>query len=109
MKWRVRSLASLSGLRIWCCCGCGLAAVALIGPLAWESPYAVGATLKSQKKKKCDKIKNKRKRNKILRREGGLGGNRFCRKEKNVKKTKQNKAQQLSLLSSEKQDKRGQL
>ena len=28
------------------------AAVAPIGPLAWEPPYAAGATLKSQKKKK---------------------------------------------------------
>ena len=53
MRLRVRSLASLSGLRIRCClsCGvacrrsfdlvllwlwCGLAAVAPIGPLAWE-------------------------------------------------------------------------
>ena len=27
------------------------AAVALIGPLAWELPYAVGAALKSKKKK----------------------------------------------------------
>ena len=29
-----------------------LAAVALIGPLVWEPPYATGATLKSKKKKK---------------------------------------------------------
>ena len=29
-----------------------LAAVAPIGPLAWEPPYAVGAALKRQKKKK---------------------------------------------------------
>ena len=28
------------------------AAVALTGPLAWESPYAVGAALKSKRKKK---------------------------------------------------------
>ena len=28
------------------------AAVALIGPLAWEPPYATGATLKKKKKKK---------------------------------------------------------
>ena len=28
------------------------AAVAPIGPLAWEPPYAVGAALKSKKKKK---------------------------------------------------------
>ena len=30
---------------------CRLAAVALIGPLGWESPYAVGLALKSEKKK----------------------------------------------------------
>ena len=29
-----------------------LAAVAPIGPLAWEPPYAVGAALKKKKKKK---------------------------------------------------------
>ena len=29
-----------------------LAAAALTGPLAWESPYAVGVALKGQKKKK---------------------------------------------------------
>ena len=28
-----------------------LAATALIGPLAWETPYAVGVALKRQKKK----------------------------------------------------------
>ena len=31
---------------------CRLAAAALIHPLAWEIPYAVGAALKRQKKKK---------------------------------------------------------
>ena len=31
---------------------CGLAAAAQTGPLAWQPPYAVGATLKSKKKKK---------------------------------------------------------
>ena len=31
---------------------CKPAAAALIGPLAWESPYAVDAALKRQKKKK---------------------------------------------------------
>ena len=36
------------------------AAVALIRPLAWELPYAVGAALKRQKGKiKKDKTKNK--------------------------------------------------
>ena len=31
---------------------CRPAAVALIGPLAWEPPYAVGVALKGRKKKK---------------------------------------------------------
>ena len=30
----------------------GLAAIALIRPLAWERPYSTGAALKRQKKKK---------------------------------------------------------
>jgi len=34
-----------------------LAAVAPIGPLAWEPPYAAGAALKSKKKKKKKKKK----------------------------------------------------
>ena len=64
MKLRVQSLALLIGLRIWCGVGsrCGLdpellrpAAAAPIGPLAWESPYATGAALKSKKKKKKKK------------------------------------------------------
>ena len=57
---QVQSLASLSGLRIWCCCEldhrhgsdptllwlwCRPAATALIQPLAWELPYAAGAAL----------------------------------------------------------------
>ena len=38
---------------IQCCCGCGgrLAAVALIGPLAWEVPYATGEAIERKKKK----------------------------------------------------------
>ena len=31
---------------------CRLVATALIGPLAWEPPYAMGVALKRQKKKK---------------------------------------------------------
>ena len=59
----VQSLASLSGLRIWCCheLWCRAAAVALIRPLAWEPPYAVGAALKKTKRlkeKSCDTIGN---------------------------------------------------
>ena len=60
--------ASLSGLRIWCSVSCGVgrrhgsdlvllwlqhrpASIALIGPLAWEPPYAVGIALKAKKPK----------------------------------------------------------
>ena len=54
MRMRVPSLASLCGLRIHCCHELlyRLAAAALIQPLAWELPYAMGASLKRQKKKK---------------------------------------------------------
>ena len=74
MKMQVRSLSSLSGLRIWCCCElhcslqmwlrlallwlwCRPAATALIQPLAWEPPCAAGAALKKAKKKKKEKRK----------------------------------------------------
>ena len=53
MKLQVRSLALLRGL--WLCCR--PAATAQIGPLAWETLYAMGAVLKRQK----DKKKNKKK------------------------------------------------
>ena len=36
---------------------CSLAAVALIRPLAWEPPYAMGAALKKKKRKKEKKKK----------------------------------------------------
>ena len=67
VKFRVLSLASLSGLRIWRCHGVGRrcssdlallwlwhrpAAVAPIQPLAWDPPCAVGTALKRKKKKK---------------------------------------------------------
>ena len=65
VRMRVRSLASLSGLGIGRCCGCGvgrrrgsepallwlqlrLAAVGPIRPLAWELLHAAGAALKSK-------------------------------------------------------------
>ena len=73
MRLWVRSLALLSGLRIWpgaavsysvaCRCGsdpelpwlwCRPAAIALIQPLAWELLYGVSVALKSRKQ-----IKNK--------------------------------------------------
>ena len=70
MRTQVQSLALLSGLRVWRChklwcrskmrlrsyiavAVCRLAAIALTGPLAWESPYAAGgAALKSKAKNK---------------------------------------------------------
>ena len=69
MRLQVRSLASLSGLRISVAMSCGVdhrcgwdltllwlwcrpAATASIGPLAWKPPYAMGAALKGQKTKK---------------------------------------------------------
>ena len=60
LRTQVRSLALISGLRIQhcreLCCrsqtrlGSGIA-VALIQPLAWELPYAIGVALKTKKKK----------------------------------------------------------
>ena len=63
MKLGVQSLASLRGVScdvghrcgsgpMWLWLWCGLAAVAPIGPLAWELPYAMGTALKSERKKK---------------------------------------------------------
>ena len=55
----VPSLASLSGVKIWCCCElwCGShtrlgshVAVAPVQPLAWELAYAVDMALKREKK-----------------------------------------------------------
>jgi len=39
-------------------CGVGVVATAPIQPLAWELPYATGAALKRQKKKKEEEIEN---------------------------------------------------
>ena len=65
MRTRVRSVASLSGLRIWCCHGLRLevadeilhkpVATAPIRPLAWELPYAEGVTSNKQKTKQTKK------------------------------------------------------
>ena len=67
MRMQVRSLASLSGLRIRCCrelwcrwqtqlgSGVGWAAMAPIRPLAWEHPCAASVALKRQKDKKKKK------------------------------------------------------
>ena len=56
MRMKVRSLASLSGLRIlhWWLWR-RPAAVALIRPLVREPPYAMGVSLKKTKKKKKKK------------------------------------------------------
>ena len=68
LRTQVRSLALLSGLRIWCCrelgvccrhdsdlvllwLWCWLAATAPIQPLAWELLYATCVALKKKKKK----------------------------------------------------------
>ena len=67
VKMQVRSLASLSRLRIWCCCKlwyrlqmelgscvavavCRTAAVALILALTWEPSYAASVALKGKNK-----------------------------------------------------------
>ena len=59
IRMRVQSLASLSGIRIWCRCSldskllwlcCRPAAAAPIRPLGREPPYAVGVALKKKKK-----------------------------------------------------------
>ena len=42
-------------LRLWC----RTAAVALVRPLAWELPYAVGADLEKKKKRKRKRKKKK--------------------------------------------------
>ena len=63
MRMRVRSLALLSGLGIQYCCELWYRSQMQLGrilqqlqlqfqPLAWKLPYAVGAALKKQKKKK---------------------------------------------------------
>ena len=51
MRIQVRSLALLSGSGIRHCgeLWCRLAGVALIQPLAWELPYAMGVAVKRQR------------------------------------------------------------
>ena len=50
-KMPVRSLALVSGLRMWHCHKLWRRlAAALTRPLAWERPYATGAALKIRKK-----------------------------------------------------------
>ena len=66
MRLWVRSLAFLSGLRIWHCRELWRRplATALIRHLAWEPPYAAGEALEKAKRhtqKKKIKKKNKRK------------------------------------------------
>ena len=74
MRLGVRSLALLSGLRIWRCLSCDVgrrcgldpvwlwlwlwpAAVAPIWPLAWEPPHAAGVALEKAKRQKEKKKK----------------------------------------------------
>ena len=52
--------SDLALLWLWC----SLAAVALIGPLAWELPYATGVALKSKKRKEGRKEGRERERKK---------------------------------------------
>ena len=75
MRTQVQSLAWLSGLRIWHCCGVGcrhgsdlallwlwrrpVATAAILHP-AWEPPYATGVALKRQEKNKQKKNINQR-------------------------------------------------
>ena len=64
MRSQVQSLASLCGLRIGVAVSCGVdtsrgsdpALLWLIPPLAWEPPCAMGAALKSKKKKKKEYV-----------------------------------------------------
>ena len=58
MRMQVQSLASLSGLRIWCHHELWrrVAVTVLTGALVWEPPYAACAALK--RKKKLIKKKN---------------------------------------------------
>ena len=73
MRTRVRSLASLSGLRIGIAVSCGVggrcsldlallwlwhrqAAIGPVLPLAWEPPYVAGTALERQKKKERKKV-----------------------------------------------------
>ena len=44
----------LAWLWLWLWLWCRLAAIALIRPLAWEPPYAMGVALEKTKKKKKD-------------------------------------------------------
>ena len=79
MRLRVLSLASLNGLRIRSCVSCGVGhrrgsdlallwlwhrpvATALIRPLAWEPPYALGAAVRGQKTRKKKKRREREKK-----------------------------------------------
>ena len=72
-----QSLASLSGLGIWCCRSCGVghrrgsdlallwlccrpAAAAAIRPLAWELPHAAGVAVQRKKKKNLVECRGKK-------------------------------------------------
>jgi len=78
MRLQVRSLALLSGLRIWPCpeLWCRPAATALIRPLVWEPLSATGEALEKAKRPK--KKKKKRNGEKIQRKEQIIFVRRLC-------------------------------
>ena len=51
MSYGVGHRRSLDSALLWL--WCSLAAIALIRPLVWEPPYAMGEALEKTKKKKC--------------------------------------------------------
>ena len=55
----------MDAARILRCCGSGVA-TALVGPLAWEPPYATGAAQEMAKKTKKKKKKERKKERKKL-------------------------------------------
>ena len=59
MSCGVGCRGSLEPLWLWLWLWCRSAAVALLQPLAWEPPYATGATIK-KKRQKINKSKKER-------------------------------------------------
>ena len=58
MSWGAGRRHGLDPMWLWL--WCGLATTALIRPLAWERPYAVGVALKGQKERKEGNFGGKR-------------------------------------------------
>ena len=65
---------------------CRPTATALIRPLAWEPPYAMGAALEKAKKKK-EKKKKKKKKKERNRQDGRVGGLKLPSSHENTKIT----------------------